>query len=244
MIKVRKVGAVAGLAMLASLILMSRQTGELVDNDRFVVAMWPMLVPLAIAAVGVIRERYWGRWLGLSAGIAVLPWSAAFLLGPKFGAPVVRPAIAFAASTLLLLSLTGRTMLHRYDERAKTNWTGPKMGLLRWTVICNTASAVALYVFLTAYDYQVDWLLAIPAVLLVGVVVGVLLLARQKTIGILVMAVSCILFVPAAGYLVWKEAAYPGEAMLFAVVFLPGIVTGWATLLAFGKPMMRFLRAK
>jgi hypothetical protein len=31
--------------------------------------------------------------------------------------------------------------------------------------------------------------------------------------------------------------------MLFGAIFLPGVLTGWASLFAFGKPMWRYLRA-
>ena len=77
----------------------------------------------------------------------------------------------------------------------------------------------------------------------VGLVVGVLLLGFQKTIGLLLVAVSCVLFVPAGTYFVWKEASYTGEVYLFAATFLPGVIAGWACLFAFGKPIWNALRA-
>ena len=72
---------------------------------------------------------------------------------------------------------------------------------------------------------------------ILAVLLGVLLLARRKTIGLLLVAGCCLAFVPAGGYFVWREAQYVGEAMLFAVAFAPGILTGWACLLVFGRPL-------
>jgi hypothetical protein len=117
------------------------------------------------------------------------------------------------------------------------------MGLVRWTIILNMASALGLFLFVVVYRYAIGWHVAIPAVLLAGLVAGVLLLARQKTVGLLLVALSCILFVPAGTFFVWQEASHTGEVYLFAAAFLPGIIAGWACLFAFGRPMWRALRA-
>jgi hypothetical protein len=116
------------------------------------------------------------------------------------------------------------------------------MGLVRWTIIFNIASAIGLFLFVAVYRYTIEWHVAIPAVLLVGLVVGVSLLALQKTIGLLLVGLCCVLFVPAGSFFVWKEASYTGEVYLFAAIFLPGVVAGWACLFAFGKPIWRALR--
>ena len=79
--------------------------------------------------------------------------------------------------------------------------------------------------------------------LLAALLVGVLLLARQKTVGLLLVVLSCMLFVPAGTFFVWKEASHTGEVYLFAAAFLPGIIAGWACLFAFGRPMWWALRA-
>ena len=72
------------------------------------------------------------------------------------------------------------------------------MTLVRWTIVFNIASVLALYAFVAAYDYRIDWHLAIPASLLIGLLVGVILLAHQRTIGLLLIALCCVCFVPAA----------------------------------------------
>jgi len=113
---------------------------------------------------------------------------------------------------------------------------------VRWTIILNIASVLGLALFVSLYRYAIEWHVAIPAVLLLGLLLGVLLLATQKTIGLLLVAVSCVLFVPAGTYFVWREASHTGEMYLFAAAFLPGVIAGWACLVMFGRPIWRVLR--
>jgi hypothetical protein len=243
MVTARKVAAIIALAVLAGLIVTAGvEPGG--DGGRLVPALWGLLVPLLFAAAALLRDRHWGRWLGLAAGLAVVPWAAAFLIGPGPGLPRWRPLLAFGAGAVLLASLTGRAMLERYEGRVKAvDWRGPRMGLVRWTVICNLSSVISLYAFVTAYQHRTAGALVVPGALLAALVAGVLLLARQKTLGLLLVAVSCVSFLPAGGYFVWREAADAGEAVLFAAAFLPGIVAGWACLVGFGRPIVRFLRS-
>ena len=117
------------------------------------------------------------------------------------------------------------------------------MGLVRWTIIFNIASAVALFLFVAVYRYTIEWYVAFPAVLLVALMTGVLLLARQKTLGLVLVALGCVLFVPAAVLFVWNESSYAGGVRIFAMSFLPGVLAGWACLFAFGGPVWRALRS-
>ena len=243
-VRVRTAIAVAALATLGGLIVASRPTGQPVSNDRFVVAMWLLLVPLLITIAGLIRGAYWSRWLALAAGLAVLPWGAALALAGGPGVPVVRASVALGASLLVILSLVGRRMFDRFEGRAKgTEWDGRRMTLVRWTIICNIASILALYLFVAVFDARIAWHSMIPALLLLGLVFGVPALARGRTAGLLAVALCCTLFVPAGGYFVWQEARYAGEAILFIIVFLPGVLTGWASLYVFGGPIRRYLSA-
>jgi hypothetical protein len=50
--------------------------------------------------------------------------------------------------------------------------------------------------------------------------------------------------VPAGWYFVWREAGSLGEAVLFGVVFLPGVLTAWASLIAFGRPIAGHLAGR
>ncbi len=243
MIGLRKALAVAALIIFGLLILSANLRAPHGGYGRFAVAMWVLLVPLVITIAGIIREAYWGRWLALGAGVAVLPWAAAVLLGPRYGMPVLRATLALGAALALLLSLPGRRMFERYEARTSSaDWSSQRMTLVRWTIVFNIASVLSLYLFVAAYEPRIGWHVVIPASLLIGLLAGVVLLAYQKTVGVLLVALCCVCFVPAGGYFVWHEASYAAEAILFAVIFLPGVLSGWATLLAFSKAIWRYLR--
>ncbi len=242
MIKIRKTLAVAALATLGGLIVLSDATNPGGGQDRWVVSFRGFLPPLLATMAGLGVGAAWGRWLGIAGGVAVLPWALALLLRP-YGFSTVRPAIALAAALILIASLTGRAMFDAFEGRAaRVDWRGRGMSLIRWTIILNLASVLALYLFVAAVEYRIAWHLAIPAATLVGLVAGVLLLAYQKTGGLLLVALCCIAFVPAGAYFVHHEARSHEEAVLFAVVFLPGVLMGWASLLRFGRPIARYLR--
>jgi hypothetical protein len=211
-------------------------------NDRFITAMWVLLAPLALTIGGLIRGAYWSRWLAIAAGLAVLPWAAAFAV-PVSDIPAGRAPIALVASLVLVFAPLGRSMFDRFEGRAPgTDWRGRRMTLVRWTIICNVASILALYPFVAVYEARVAWHFLIPAALLAGLILGVLALAHGRTGGLLAVALCCILFVPAGGYFVSREASYAGEAILFIVVFAPGVLTGWASLFAFGGPIWTYVR--
>jgi hypothetical protein len=238
----RQTIAILALLSLVGLIV-TLERGSYGVDPRLVVATRLLLIPLGLTILGLALEKFWSRWLALAGAIAVFPWALVLTFGLPRGAPLMQQTIALVASLVLLVSLSGRAMFERYEGNSATDWNGPRMGLVRWTIILNLASALGLFLFVVVYRYAIEWHVAIPAVLLAGLVVGVLLLARQKTAGLLLVALSCVLFVPAGAFFVWKEASHTGEIYLFAAAFLPGIIAGWACLFAFGRPMWRVLRA-
>ncbi len=241
LVQIRKAIAVLALLGLGALAVAPQQGASPLDPGLVVATRW-LLVPLVPTIVGLVWEKPWSRWLALAGAVAVLPWAAFLTFGMPWGTSLMRQAaLALGASLAVLLSLSGRTMFGRYEGRSATDWTGPRMGLVRWTIILNLASALELFVFVVAYRYAIDWHAAITAGLLAGQLVGVLLLARQKTAGLLLVAISCILFVPAGTYFVWAEARHTGEIYLFAALFLPGVLAGWACLFAFGRDVWRVL---
>jgi len=242
MILLRKVTAIAALLALGGLIV-TLERGAYGVNPGLVIATRALLLPLGVTIIGLALEKHWGRWMGLAAAVSVLPWAAYLTFGLPPGVPLMQQTIALIASVLLFVTLLGRAMFERYEGRAPTDWSGRQMGLVRWTLILNLASAVGLFVFVAVFGYSSNWHLAVPAVLLVGLIVGVLLLARQKTGGLLLVALSCVLFIPAGVFFVWKESSWAGGAHIFAATFLPGVLAGWACLVAFGKPVWRALRS-
>jgi len=156
---------------------------------------------------------------------------------------VWRQSLALAASLALLICLPGRAMTECFESSTRGEVRrDARFTLVRWAVICNIASVLALYMFATVYNYRVSGHAVVTAVLMFGLLVGVLLLAHGRTVGLLAVAGCCLLLVPIGGFFVWSEASYPGEAMLFILLFLPGVLTALASLIAFWHPMRKYVR--
>ena len=240
MIQLRKSTAVLALLALGAL-MATLDRGSYGVNPRLLLAIRVLLVPLGATIVGLILEKYWGRWLGLATAVVVLPWAIFLTFGLPPGAPVWQQTIALAGASLLLITLPGRVMFEHYEGRTSTDWSGAHMGLVRWTVVLNLAFAVGLFIFVVVFSEGFEWHVSIPAVLLVSLLAGALLLARQKTIGLLLVALSCILFIPAAIFFVREESSWGGGAFIFGIGFLPGVIAGWVCLVVFGKPLWRAL---
>ena len=240
MILIRKTLAIAALVMLGMLIVAASPDGPgSVRVDR---TLWLFLVPILGTICGLVLNLPWSRWLGLAAGIAVLPWAAALALGPSYGSPLFPRAALLASSLALLASLTGKQMFGRYEGRARSaDWSGARMTLARWTIICNVASVLALFLFVTAYDYGIRWHFMALLTLLGGLAIGVLLLATGRTAGLMLVALCSLCFAPIGIHFVLQEAVFYGEAILFAAIFLPGILTALASAFTFGRPIWRYV---
>ena len=119
MIAVRKTIAVTALLVLAGIVLSVDLRGPAGDYNRAAVAVWALLLPLAITVVGLVRDRFWSRWVLLGIGIAVLPWAGALTLDSGLGNSPARPIMAVIASLVLLASGTGRAMFENYEGRVK-----------------------------------------------------------------------------------------------------------------------------
>ena len=236
--------AVATFALITlGYLLITTPTGELQSTLGYEqLGLKLLLLPLACSVIGLFKGAYWSRWLALSAGIAVFPWAFVLTFLGEGVVPVVRPAIALISSSLLLCSLPGKVMFERYEGRFSVlKWQGLRMGLIRWAIICNGASILSLYLFVSAYQYRVAWHLFAMLSLLVSLMIGTLLLSQQIVMGLVVVALCCISFGPAGLYFIAREATYTGEAVLFIAIFSPGILTGLAVLLAFWNPIRKAL---
>ena len=165
MVLVRKVAAILALTALGG-VLVTLVRGSYGVNPRLVVVTRVLLLPLVLTMIGLALEKAWSRWLA-GAG-AVLPWAVVLTFGLPSGTPLLQQTIALIASLLLLVNLPGRAMFERYEGRAKMDWSGPRMGLVRWTIILNLASVLGLFLFVSLYRYAIEWHAAIPVVLLFG----------------------------------------------------------------------------
>lgn len=244
MLKLRKALAVLALLTLGALIATVDADGPPGINDGLRAAGLGLLWPLAACVGAVLWNRPLGRWTGLAAGIAVLPWATVLTFGPTYGAPIGRQAIALAAAATLLVSLSGERMFEAFEGRARRiDWKAPRMSIVRWAVVCNLASVLTLYFFVVAYEPRAGAHLLGLGLLLAGLIVGVLALAYQKTFGLFLVALCCMAFLPVGVHFVHREAAGAAEAILFGVVFAPGIATGTACLVAFARPIWTALRS-
>jgi hypothetical protein len=233
MVGARKVASVAALLVFAGLIVRAVNPGSPLTQGRFETSMWFLMVPLGLTALGVFRERAWGRWLALGAAVAVLPWAAVLTATPFMARAA--PVAALVACLVLLVSLTGPTVAERFE--------GPdRIPLISWTIICNVASVLVLYLFVGAYDYPVGWHAGVTGALLLALILGTLRLAAGKTLGLLVVGLCAALLVPTGSYFVAREAVHAGEAFLLVAVFLPGILTAAACIARFGRPIWQVLR--
>ena len=86
-----------------------------------------------------------------------------------------------------------------------------------------------------AYEASIDGFVQVGAWLLLGLIAGVWLLAYQKTIGLLLLAACCVAFVPLGLVFLAREAHSSDEAWLLVAIFAPGVLLGWASLIAFGR---------
>lgn len=242
MLGVRKVVACGALLSLGWLILSMPAPAFPAQVDLRMVLV-PLLLPLLATIAGILAGWPWSRWLGLSAAIAVLPWAVAFVSGQSYGVPQTRPWIVLLAASALIAALTGRVAFAHFEGRAAgADWRGPRMALVRWTVICNVAAVLNLYVFATAYAPAAVWHSLIPGGLALGLVLGVWLLAQQKTLGLLVLAPCCLLLPPASLYFVLQQPVSGAERILFGALFLPGWLTAATTLASFAGPLRRYVR--
>ena len=172
MAMVRKTAAIAALLVFGVLIVTTVPLRSIDGPRGFAGALWLLLGPLAFSILEVWRGRPWGRWLALGAAVAMLPWAIVLTATPFV--PSAPPIAALAASLTLLGALTGRTVAGRFEGPARNP-------LISWTIICNIASILVLYLFIGAYDYTVDWHVGITGGLMVGLLWGVTRLARGKT---------------------------------------------------------------
>jgi hypothetical protein len=235
---VRKV--LAGLLMAGSVVcLVAGLMRAGVNGENAGVAV--IATALLLGMLGLAQGAWWGR-------IVPLAWSwgvaAVSTLALVLGAP--RVWLVLAGALVLIACLSGKEMFARYEGQAPPplDWTRPGMRLVRTAVIANVYAflvAVALVPALTTdhscelngfHPQQAAACLAMAAILLGGLV----LLARQRTVGLFLVAVSVV------GLPLTLVALEDESVLLCAVAFGPGIICGWMALARFVPGMIRLLR--
>src|SRR5688572_21487345 len=210
-----------------------------------------VVMALVVGTVALARNAWWGRLLALAWGMSVAILAALILAtGGLWTLPYL------AGALVLLGCLGGQAMFAAYEGSAPPplDWRQPGMGLIRAAVVANLCGflggvTIAPPIFAVQHQHPLYLHSPIdPTLLLVTCLImtalslaGVVLLARQRTAGLMLLAVA------AAG-LPLALIAYPGalddtSAWLFAGLFGPGIVCGWMALGRYLPRMVRFLRA-
>jgi hypothetical protein len=161
--------------------------------------------------------------------------------------------IAWAAA--LLACLRGPAFLALYEERqAGVEWRSRGMRALWWAIVLNGATLVNVSTLLIDAWWEpmgcfgpipsinhyapTYW----PSVALAGLLlVGLGLLARQRTAGLLLTGIVSVVFpVVLMTYLRSFSAAKPAQELLPAV---PGLLAAWLAVGFWAKPMFRLLRS-
>jgi len=217
--RARTLLALIALALLGGIVVSYQPSGLPIGREASTLAVKTLLVPLALAAVGLLRRTGWGRVIGLSVALAVLPWAIVLTLTPSLGVPVTRQAVALAGSALLLFALARRDEVEAIGAAPRSR----HQAWIRWCLVLNFAAILHLYVFVIAYRFGASWQLMILGSLLAALLLGVGFLARQKTIGLLMLAASALLLIPGAALFVSAEARSPEEAVLF----FPAVRSGY-----------------
>jgi hypothetical protein len=215
-------------------------------SPRPPVALLGGMVFISVTVLGLVTGRWWGRWLGLAMGVFCCLFVSIEIVS-EFGEGFVRPKQILAAigmgsiGPLLLACLSGRTMFERYDQPAG-HARGARPALARWAAITNVSSLVTLglvsSVMLDPHGPEVTyWKPALACLLLI--LAGVVLLARGKTVGLLLAFVGALAEV---GVLASVERS--SDRPIIATLLAPGFVFSVAAAVAYAAPMWRFLRGR
>jgi hypothetical protein len=243
--RLRKAAAVLLMAgSVVGLLLLVRWRGlELATSGLLMVA-----ATLVVGTVGLARGAWWGRMVPIAWSTSIAVLSVVALTDHLGGFEIL-----LAGATLLRLCVAGKAMFASYEGQAPPpqDWTRPEMWLIRAAVTSNLGAFLGGVTYSMAMfqesilGFTCCWgdcpafhfptvsfcvCLGMSALMLVGA----LLLARQRTAGLLPATVSAVV-VPVALIANHVPSGWP-------LIFGPGIVCGWLALGRFLPAMSRFLR--
>ena len=230
-------------------------------NDE-VLACWIQVGVFGGAALALATGRWWGRFLPLS-----IAWF--FTLGPLRSGELALPRPETYLGLTLLLCLSGRAMWERFELRAPLpiDWTTPGMAVVRCALVATAAGlygqlmglldlareirGLPLWHIDRAYTHcWPAWPCATDAgdfLLLLGLDVvlmgGLVLLARQRTVGLLLTAVAALVVTLLLGREIpGVHFSTPPRYMLLELA--PCLVLSWAAVIAWSRPILGFLRGR
>jgi hypothetical protein len=265
-VKIRRVAATALLASYTAWCLWlfawavsggprewARRTHTWIAYDWVPQLQYGFLLALALAAtLGLARRWWWARMLGTSLAISVLfpAVQSSLEWGARFDSLV---QMAWAGA--VLASLRGRAFLSLYEGQraAGVDWSARGMWAVWWAIVLNGATLVEVSTLLIGAWQEASgcfgrlaWIdhyppAYWPAVALAGLLlVGLMLLARQRTAGLLLTAVVSVAF-PVVLLLYLRSVPHQQPASI-VVPAVPGLLAAWLSIGFWVKPMFRLLR--
>jgi hypothetical protein len=258
--KVRRVAAIALLALYA---LWSTASSFDVPGESFThyAHAWVfqlqggIYVALALAAtVGLVRRWWWARMLSVSLALGVLFRAGEEAVSWRIH---ILELIQFAWAGAVVACLRGPDFLELYEGQrpADVDWRTRGMWALWWAIVLNGVTLVNASILLIGawqelhgcfgplpnidHNAPTYW----PAVVLAGLLlVGLGLVARQRTAGLLLTGVVSVAF-PIVLLVYLRSFGKVGqwnEGLLAPA--LPGLVAVWVALAFWVRPMFRLLR--
>jgi hypothetical protein len=235
--------ALAGLLMAGSTAWVASGLLGWWDLDRELRGMWVVLAALAVGTFGLAQGAWWGRLIPLAWSLAVTLVSGVGLLAGAHVLPVL------GGGLLLGTCLVGKEMFTRYEGNAPSplDWTQPGMRFVRVAVVANLYAFLAAVALIPLYEgmhsclrsgFQPPALMWVALGMTAVMLVGVLLLLRQRTAGMLLVAVAAV----ALPLVLMAGMRGSREAPLMVLAFGPGVLCGWLALARFAPGMVRLLR--
>ncbi len=144
-----------------------------------------------LAIFGLATNRAWGRWLGLAIGVSGLALTTSFLVlrifrwGSSFDASFVGTMAGLAFLSVLLF---GAKMREHFGARGNPfRSAGRRATLLSGAMIFSLASVPTLWALGCAGPHSAGAFRIVALVASLFLVMGVLLLVRQRTAGLIAM---------------------------------------------------------
>jgi hypothetical protein len=236
--------AVAGLLMAASAVWLGSGLLGWWHPDHELKGLWAVFAVVVVGTVGFAQGAWWGRMVPFAWSASV---SLVTVMAVVSGADL---AGWFLAGGLLLMGcVAGRQMFERYEGQAPAplDWRQPGMGLVRIALVAN------LHAFLVAVTivpmlrftqscifegFDTSPLMAVCLAMTAILLVGVVLLARQRTAGLLLVAVSAV----GLPLVLLTRRSHGESPLILALLLAPGILCGWLALGRFLPGMVRLLR--
>jgi hypothetical protein len=204
------------------------------------------------ATLGLARRSWWARMLSISLALDVL--LVAIRSSVNWGVRIDGLVqLGWAAAVLACLRGPAFLSLYEGQRTAGGDWNARGMRAVWWAIVLNGVPLVEVSIMLIdAWQQRSGCLGRLPgidhhaptywpAVALAGMLlVGLMLLARQRTLGLLLTGVVSLAFpMVLLAYLRSFEHGQPAQTLVLA---LPGLVAAWLSVGFWAKPMFRLLR--